>query len=161
MLASIRNGCAGLIFLDAGTSALANELEAPLLSGARAAAPVLETAAQLGVIRLWNPFVITGDSDDAQRSRGFTYGARAIGTLAAILRGASDTVREFRAAPPLRADVPLVVLSASDPRVLVVPGLRKLSAVRSEARLRGHKRLAAASTRGAGKPCRTVNTSSP
>ena len=142
---------AGLIFLDAGSSGLVEELETPLVRRIRAAAPVLEMAAQFGTIRLLNPFVITGDSDGARRSRGFTYGARAIGTLAAIVRGASDTVREFRAAPPLKADVPLVVLSASDPRLLVVPGLRQLSAVRSEARLRGHKRLAAASTRGVWK----------
>src|SRR5688572_8848431 len=140
---------AGLIFLDAASSGLVDELEqTALVRWIRGAAPVLVTAAQFGAIRLLNPFVITGDSDGARRSRGFTYGARAFGTLAAILRGASDTVREFRAAPPLRADVPLVVLSASDPRLLVVPGLRQLSAVRSEARLRGHKRLAATSSRG-------------
>ena len=60
-------------------------------------------------------------------------------------------MREFGAAPPLRTDVPLVVLSASDPRLLEVPGLRQLSAFRSEARLRGHKRLASASTRGVWK----------
>ena len=142
---------AGLIFLDAATSALVNELEAPLLSRARAAAPVLEAAARLGVIRLWNPFGITGDSDGARRSRGFTYGARAFGTLGAIVRGGSDTVREFAAAPPLRADVPLLVLTASDPRLVVVPGLTNLSAFRSETRQRGHRRLAAASTRGAWK----------
>jgi protein-S-isoprenylcysteine O-methyltransferase Ste14/pimeloyl-ACP methyl ester carboxylesterase len=143
---------AGLIFLDAASSGLVGELEqTPLVRRIRAAAPILGTAAQFGVIRLLNPFVITGDSDAARRSRGFTYGARAIGTLAAILRGASDTVREFGAAPPLRADIPLVVLSASDPRLLEVPGLRQLSAVRSEARLRGHQRLAATSTRGVWK----------
>jgi pimeloyl-ACP methyl ester carboxylesterase len=138
---------AGLIFLDAATSDLL-EQQSSIVPGAGAGAAILAVAAQLGVVRLLDPFNLTGDSDEVRRSRGFTYGGRAMGAVAAIVRGAPESVREFKAAPPLRPDVPLVVLSASDPRALDIPGLRELSAKRSDVRLDSHQRLAKTSTRG-------------
>jgi pimeloyl-ACP methyl ester carboxylesterase len=143
---------AGLIFLDAANSAMLTEL-VPMVGRARAGAAVLAGVAQLGVIRLLDPFDLTGDADGVRRSRGFTYGGRAIGALAAIVRGAPESLREFEQAPPLRRDVPLVVLSASDPRLFSsdIPVLQQMSVARSETRLRGHKAFAAASTRGTWK----------
>jgi pimeloyl-ACP methyl ester carboxylesterase/protein-S-isoprenylcysteine O-methyltransferase Ste14 len=141
---------AGLVFLDAATGHIAREGFARYPAVGPGAA-IVSFAAQLGGMRLLDPFDITGDSDEARRSRGFTYGGRAIGAVAAIARGVPDTVREFDAAPPLRADVPLVVLSASDPRAVNLPGLRRLSAERSDLRLEAHQRLAKQSTRGSWK----------
>ena len=138
---------AGLIFLDAATGGIVEELAATV-RGAGTGAAITALAAQFGTIRLLDPFNIAGDTEDARQSRGFTYGARAIGTVTAIVRGMDGTRREFKAAPPLRPDVPLLVLSASDPRVFEVPGLRQMSVTRSEMRLQEHKRLASASTRG-------------
>jgi pimeloyl-ACP methyl ester carboxylesterase/protein-S-isoprenylcysteine O-methyltransferase Ste14 len=143
---------AGLIFLDAANSAMLKDL-VPLVGRARAGAAILGGVAQLGVIRLLDPFDLSGDADDVRRSRGFTYGGRAMGALAAIVRGAPESLREFEQAPPLRGDVPLVVLSASDPRLLAtdIPVLQQMTVARSEIRLRGHKAFAATSTRGTWK----------
>jgi pimeloyl-ACP methyl ester carboxylesterase len=85
------------------------------------------------------------------RSRGFTYGGRAINTVAAIVRGADRSNDEFTAAPQLPADLPLVVLSASDPRALTLPGLEEFSMRRSDLRLRSHQELAKQSTHGVWK----------
>jgi pimeloyl-ACP methyl ester carboxylesterase len=139
---------AGLIFLDAATSVMLKELT-PLVGRARSGAVIVSAASQLGAVRLLDPFNLTGDDEGVRRSRGFTYGGRAIGAIAAIVRGAAESERQFERAPPLRRDMPLLVLSASDPRAVDVPTLRQWSAARSEIRLRAHKALAATSTRGA------------
>jgi protein-S-isoprenylcysteine O-methyltransferase Ste14/pimeloyl-ACP methyl ester carboxylesterase len=138
---------AGLIMLDAATSGLVKEL-ALMVPAAGAGAAIVAGAARLGAVRLLDPFGIEGDTNEARRSRGFTYGARAIGTLAGIVRGREETAREFDAAPALRADLPIVVLSASDPRILGIPGLRGVSATRSDLRLQSHQAMAKASTSG-------------
>jgi protein-S-isoprenylcysteine O-methyltransferase Ste14/pimeloyl-ACP methyl ester carboxylesterase len=138
---------AGLIMLDAATSGLVKEL-AQMVPAAGAGAAIVAGAAHLGAVRLLDPFGIDSDTDEARRSTGFTYGARAIGTVAGIVRGREETSREFDAAPALRADLPIVVLSASDPRVLSVPGLEGISAARSDLRLQSHQAMATASTRG-------------
>jgi protein-S-isoprenylcysteine O-methyltransferase Ste14/pimeloyl-ACP methyl ester carboxylesterase len=138
---------AGLILLDAATGGIVKELTM-MIGRAGAGATVTVGLAHLGVIRLLDPFNITGDPEAARRSRGFTYGARAIGAVTAIIRGRAETVREFDTAPPLRPDLPLVVLSASNPRVFDVPGLGAASVARSDLRLRSHQAMATASTRG-------------
>jgi len=48
----------------------------------------------------------------------------------------------------LRSDLPLVVLSASNPRILDLPGLGAMTAARSDLRLRSHQAMAKTSTRG-------------
>jgi protein-S-isoprenylcysteine O-methyltransferase Ste14/pimeloyl-ACP methyl ester carboxylesterase len=138
---------AGLIMLDAATSAMVKEL-ARTVPAAGAGAAIVAGAAHLGAMRLLDPFGIEGDTGEARRSRGFTYGARAMGTVAGIVRGREETAREFDAAPALRADLPIAVLSASDPQALDLPGLRAASATRSDLRLRSHQAMAKASTRG-------------
>jgi pimeloyl-ACP methyl ester carboxylesterase/protein-S-isoprenylcysteine O-methyltransferase Ste14 len=143
---------AGLILLDAGTSELvrAGLQETPDLPAAVGTAAVA-TLAQLGAVRLLDPFAMIGDSDDMRRARGFTYGGRAIGGLAALVRGRHETLRQFDEAPPLRADLPIAVLSASDPRMVDIPGLRDASAARSAIRLRAHEAFAKQSTQGTWK----------
>jgi pimeloyl-ACP methyl ester carboxylesterase/protein-S-isoprenylcysteine O-methyltransferase Ste14 len=143
---------AGLILLDAGTSQLvrAGLQELPNVPTTIGSA-IVATIAQLGAVRLLDPFRMIGDSDDMRRARGYTYGGRAIGGLAALVRGRHETLRQFDEAPPLRADLPIAVLSASDPRMIDIPGLRDASAARSAVRLRGHEAFAKQSTRGTWK----------
>jgi pimeloyl-ACP methyl ester carboxylesterase/protein-S-isoprenylcysteine O-methyltransferase Ste14 len=143
---------AGLILLDAGTSQLlrAGLQEMPNLP-TTIGTSVVANVAQLGAVRLLDPFRMTGDSDDMRRARGLTYGGRAISGLAALVRGREETLRQFDEAPPLRADLPITVLSASDPRMLDIPGLRDASAARSAVRLQGHEAFAKQSTRGTWK----------
>lgn len=143
---------AGLMLLDAGTSELlrAGLQELPGMPTTIGSA-VVASMAQLGAVRLLDPFRLTGDSDEMRRARGFTYGGRAIGGLAALVRGRYETQREFDEAPPLRADLPVTVLSASDPRMIDIPGLREASAARSSIRLRAHEAFAKQSTQGAWK----------
>jgi len=138
----------GLVFLDAASSeALERGLGARFTLG-RVLAPVVTLAANFGVIRLINPFDIPTDNDEGRRSRAITYGARPIGTIGAIVRGAPDSLREFRTAPPLPGDVRLVVLSASDPNLGVPRGLRGVAETLRGSRLEAHKQLAKSSTRG-------------
>jgi protein-S-isoprenylcysteine O-methyltransferase Ste14/pimeloyl-ACP methyl ester carboxylesterase len=140
---------AGLILLDAGTSQLvrAGLQEVPNLPTTIGTA-MASSIAQLGAVRLLDPFRMIGDSDEMRRARGFTYGGRAISGLGALVHGRAETLREFDNAPPLRADLPITVLSASDPRMVDIPGLRDASAARSAIRLRAHEAFAKQSTRG-------------
>jgi len=59
-------------------------------------------------------------------------------------------VQQFAAAPPLRSDLPLTVLSASSTIDLIPPGLDRLMNVDGLKRAlqESHQRMAAASTRG-------------
>lgn len=143
---------AGLILLDAGNSSLVRnffEDYPPWL--ASAAVSTFTGSAQLGALRVINPFQMIGDDDEMRRARGFTYGGRALGTIAALLRGRSETIRQFDAAPPLRTDMPIAVLSAADPRMLDIPGLRQLGVSRSAVRLQSHEAFAKQSTQGTWK----------
>lgn len=135
---------AGLVFLDAASSANLADLE-PWFGSARIGAPVLALTARFGLIRLLDPFRIPTDTDEGRRSAALTYGVNAIGSIGAIASGMSETAREFAAAPPLPADIPLVVLSAADPNYRFTPA--GLSDVRAR-RIPVHQQLAKQSTRG-------------
>lgn len=140
---------AGLIFLDAGNSQLVREfLPSSFETGGSALIAVAAFGAQFGAVRLLDPFAMDGDSDDMRRARGMTYGGRAINALAALARGREETRRQFAAAPALRSEIPITVLSAADPRMIDIPWLREASASRSEIRLKSHEALAKQSARG-------------
>lgn len=141
---------AGLILLDAGTSGVIPDFY-ERIPYAAAGARITATLANLGVVRLLNPFNLQGDSDEMRRSRGFTYGGRAIGTLMAIIRGGRASMREFEQAPPLRSDLPLTVLSASDPRTLDIPGLEDAGIILKARRIQIHQDFAKQSSRGTWK----------
>jgi protein-S-isoprenylcysteine O-methyltransferase Ste14/pimeloyl-ACP methyl ester carboxylesterase len=138
---------AGLVFLDAASSGALPRLER-WFGPARAGIPVLALAARFGVIRLLDPFGISTDTDAGRRSAAMTYSAGAISTLSAVVKGLRDTQREFAEAPPLRSDIPLAVLSASDPHFLEIPGFEGFTEGLSPMRVEVHRQLAKQSTRG-------------
>jgi pimeloyl-ACP methyl ester carboxylesterase len=119
---------AGLIFLDAATS------DGVELAARRAnwlvtvGACLVPMAARLGLLRWLDPFHFRRESSDpAARSAALLYRPEPMSTLCAMVRGADNTVDEFRAAPPLAADVPLVVLTGETAANLVPPGLAFLA----------------------------------
>jgi pimeloyl-ACP methyl ester carboxylesterase len=138
---------AGLVFLDAASSGALKNVEG-WFGTARLFGPLFVAAGRLGLVRLADPFAIPRDTDEGRRSAAMTYGAEPIATITAITRGLETTAREFAEAPPLRADVPLAVLSASDPNVSAPPGLGGLADALRANRVERHKQLASSSSKG-------------
>ena len=133
---------AGLVFLDAASSGIFPYLERWFWAGRLT--PLGALAGRLGVIRLLDPFDIPTDTDEGRRSSFMTYAAEPLATLAAITGGAAATSREFAAAPPLPGDMPIAVLSASEPG----SGLGRLATGLEFARVDVHQQLAKKSTKG-------------
>jgi protein-S-isoprenylcysteine O-methyltransferase Ste14/pimeloyl-ACP methyl ester carboxylesterase len=135
---------AGLVFLDAASSG-ALPVAASRLEPAAVATCALTATANFGLIRFIDPFDMAGDqSEQGRRSRAFTYGAKALGTICAIVRGLPNSLHEFEAVQPLPADIPLVVLSAEHPLEFFAP----LTGDIRDARLSIHQALARQSSRG-------------
>jgi pimeloyl-ACP methyl ester carboxylesterase len=72
-------------------------------------------------MRVFDPFALGTETENARRSAAITYGARPWTATCALARGMSATQREFEHAPPLSATMPVVVLTASSARQLVPP----------------------------------------
>jgi pimeloyl-ACP methyl ester carboxylesterase/protein-S-isoprenylcysteine O-methyltransferase Ste14 len=140
---------AGLVMLDAANSETLS-LRERYSRWIRPAACASGMMARLGVIRLLDPFHIGVASDDARRGSAITYNARLWNQLCAMARGLPDTVREFREATPLRPDLPLIVLSASNSENLAPPGVQRLMDVEQlrATLIESHQQFAKRSTRG-------------
>lgn len=138
---------AGLVFLDAASSGVLPHAER-WFGAARAAALVGPAAARVGLIRWLDPFRIPTDTDDGRRSAAMTYSAAPMASLSAILRGLPASQREFAAAMPLRASMPIAVLTASDPHFLEVRGFDGFTEGLSPTRIETHQQLAKQSEQG-------------
>jgi protein-S-isoprenylcysteine O-methyltransferase Ste14/pimeloyl-ACP methyl ester carboxylesterase len=114
---------AGLVFVDAANSRTLS-LRESVSAWVKPAACTSGLLARLGVVRLTDPFGLYAEgSEQGRRSAALTYHSRAWSQLCAMARGLPDTVREFAAAPPLRSDLPLSVLSASTSEEAMPPWL--------------------------------------
>jgi pimeloyl-ACP methyl ester carboxylesterase len=140
---------AGLVFLDAASSEVLPAVRS-LTGVGTFAACTAGFLARFGAIRVMDPFGL--DLPDAplerRRSAALTYGARPWATICAIVRGLRQDPSAFDRVPPLPADVPLLVLSASSGEGLF-PGSRWLPAGVAAERVASHRRLAQRSHRGA------------
>jgi protein-S-isoprenylcysteine O-methyltransferase Ste14/pimeloyl-ACP methyl ester carboxylesterase len=140
---------AGLVFVDAANSEMlpiAAQWGTPLKVGACVAA----VAARFGLIRVIDPFGLNVEtSDDARQAAAITYGARPWATMCAMARGISKNLHWLDDVPPLRNDVPLVVLSASTSDQMF-PGSQWFEDVRTQ-RIPAHQRFAKRSTQGVWK----------
>jgi pimeloyl-ACP methyl ester carboxylesterase/protein-S-isoprenylcysteine O-methyltransferase Ste14 len=135
---------AGLVFLDAASSG-ALPIAAPRFDIAAIGTCALTATANFGLIRFVDPFQMAGDrTEQGRRSRAFTYGAKALGTVCAIVRGLPNSLHEFEAVPPLPSDVRMVVLSAEHPLEFLAPFTNTIQ----DARLQVHQDLARRSSRG-------------
>lgn len=138
---------AGLVFLDAASSSLAEAIGS-WAGAAHAAACAAAVAARFGVIRLIDPFGFDAEGTDAAaRGSAITYGARPWGTICAMARGIVGDRKANHPAPKLPADVPLLVLSAENERQ-TFPGFEWLATRRRDVRLAAHQALAKRSSRG-------------
>jgi pimeloyl-ACP methyl ester carboxylesterase/protein-S-isoprenylcysteine O-methyltransferase Ste14 len=140
---------AGLVYVDAANSIIVPRLAsyAGLLS---VAACGLGAFAQVGVIRLLDPFAIGEESDDARRGAAITYSAKAWSSMCAMARGLQTTRQEFEQAPPLPAHLPLTALTASSPDELAPPAVLRVidaDAIMAE-KEKAHREIALRSTRG-------------
>ena len=146
---------AGLLFLDAANSEVLTILESAFARSPTGAACLAAGAAGVfGLARLADPFGLRADASDAgARSRALMYSSQPWSAACSIVRGIATTDQQFARAAPLRADVPLVVMSADSTLGILPPGARfalPADALASIPRLRAtHKRLAERSTRGA------------
>jgi hypothetical protein len=111
------------------------------------------------LIRVLDPFALRSDpSDEARRGAAITYGAKPWAAHCAVARGLSRDLQALNALPPMRADMPLVVLSASSD-VDLFPGTSwfgslGMSSRRGDVRAQlvaSHQRLAKQSTQGSWK----------
>jgi pimeloyl-ACP methyl ester carboxylesterase len=117
---------AGLVYLDAATSEMIPIAESQIdLVALKTACLGSAAAGRIGLLRLIDPWDLrASDSETSARSAALMYRAQPWNALCSIVRGVLETKREFAEAPPLRRDVPLVVLSAETSSGLLPPGLR-------------------------------------
>ena len=113
---------AGLVFIDAGHSAVLERFASRVTSRMTTAACLLPVAARLGLIRLFDPLKLGRDPRDADAIFRL-YRAEPMGVICALVTGLSASLQEFREAPPLASDVPLTVLTAETTEGLFPPGL--------------------------------------
>lgn len=145
---------AGLVFLDAANSDVLAMLESTFATApAKTACLAAGAAGDVGLVRLFDPFEMRDDVSDAgRRSAALMYTSKPWSAACSLVRGLAVTDQEFAHAAPLRADVPLVVMSADSTLGALPPGVRFLvpgGALESMSRWRGtHKPFAARSTRG-------------
>jgi pimeloyl-ACP methyl ester carboxylesterase len=116
---------AGLVFVDAGQSALVDRF-APMFEWLRFRAGVigacaLPMAARFGLVRLLDPLELRGRGE--ARNIALLYRAAPMRTVCGILREAATSATEFRDAPPFPRDVPLIVLNHERPDKLLPPRL--------------------------------------
>jgi len=104
-----------LVFLDALDGSAVDALLKPLAELRREAC-VASWLARVGLLRLINPLKLHG------RTAALTYRASATDAACGLLRTISESREELAVAAPFRADLPLVVLSHSEPRDLFPPG---------------------------------------
>src|SRR5262245_428400 len=142
---------AGLVYLDAATSDIIPIAESQFdLTTGKAACLATAAAGRIGLVRLIDPWDLrASDSEAAARSASLMYRAQPWNSLCAMVRGVEATKREFAQAPPLRSDLPLVVLSAETSAGALPLGLA--SKTREEVRplvREMHRRFAQRSSRG-------------
>ena len=118
---------AGLVFVDAGHSG-ALELVGAIPGGlefqdwVRRVTCLAPTAERFGLIEWLDPLHLRRQPGaGAERSRALIYRRAPLATLCAMQRGRATTVEAFRAAPELRPDLPLVVLTHDTPAQLLPP----------------------------------------
>jgi pimeloyl-ACP methyl ester carboxylesterase len=124
---------AGLVFLDAANSeALVSDPRGRALIGnafnralAAAACRTVGAAGRVGLMRLLDPWD-QRVSEETARSAALMYGAKPWVMLCAMVRGARTTLKEFEEAPPLRAGIPITVLSAATREGMLPPRLARL-----------------------------------
>jgi pimeloyl-ACP methyl ester carboxylesterase len=135
---------AGLVFLDAANSDSFERRVADFGFTAKTGACALPVAARIGALRLLDPWQLRPDA----RAVAVMYRTERWDTFCAFARGLSQSVQEFRDAPALPADVPLVVLSHEKPTEFLPQSLESWAPEIVKDWYPLQQRFAARSTRG-------------
>jgi pimeloyl-ACP methyl ester carboxylesterase len=101
---------AGLVFVDAANSGLMDAATRRFSKLQLSSICLAEPAARFGVLRALDPFGLREDGENGARSISRLYRVEPMHTLCGLARSAEATREEFRVAPPLAADMPLMVL---------------------------------------------------
>jgi pimeloyl-ACP methyl ester carboxylesterase len=144
---------AGLVMLDAGNSDGANRKAAEITGTRIELLCTAKWAARFGVLRLVDPFHLRGQSPEAEASRSISqlYTVERMASVCAMARGLRASLAELNAAPALKADLPLIVLTAGSSQGLIPPGLAWLRGWADALRvdwLQAQQQFAARSKRG-------------
>ena len=144
----------GLVMLDAANSDGANRLAGEVTHTRIALVCSARWAARLGLLRLVDPFRLRGQSpaEEASRSISQLYTVQRMASVCAMVNGLHASVAELNAAPALRSDLPLTVLTAASSEGLIPPGLSWLRGQADAFRgdwIQRHQQFAARSTQGA------------
>jgi pimeloyl-ACP methyl ester carboxylesterase len=118
---------AGMVWLDAADSGVLERVTARLRStviSIETPVCLARVGANLGLLLILNPLDLDGGTDDCARTVALTYRAEPMATLCAQARGLPRSAREFAAAPPLRSDLPMTVLTASSLRGMLPPAFQ-------------------------------------
>jgi pimeloyl-ACP methyl ester carboxylesterase len=143
---------AALLFLDAANSDVIERL-APSISLATAltSCAAISAMGAVGVMRMVDPWN-QRESRATARSAALLYGAKPWLELCALVRGAQQTRRDFRDAPPLRRELPVTAFSAATADELLPPPVWRLLNIDRDglraALQTSLERLAAGSSRG-------------
>jgi pimeloyl-ACP methyl ester carboxylesterase len=118
----------GLVFVDAANSemlAIANSLvDSKTRFELRAACTGVGAAGRVGIMRLADPFEFRRHpSRESDRSAALMYGAQPWRMLCAVVRGVPSSLDEFARAPVMKAEIPVIALSAERSDGLVPAGL--------------------------------------
>jgi pimeloyl-ACP methyl ester carboxylesterase len=143
----------GLVMLDAANSDGANRAAVQVTGTRIALLCSAKWAARFGVLRLADPFRLRGQSpaDEASRSIAQLYTVERMASVCAMASGLRASVAELNAAPALRSDLPLAVLTAGSSDGLLPPGLSLLRSTADAFRgdfLQAQQQFAARSTHG-------------
>lgn len=109
---------AGLVFVDAGHSAVLESIAPRVTATVTAEACLLPLAARLGLLRAFDPIGLR-HAPAGDEAMWRIYRVEPMTTFCGVVRGRAATLQEFREAPPLRADVPLTVLTAESTEGLI------------------------------------------
>jgi pimeloyl-ACP methyl ester carboxylesterase len=142
---------AGLVFLDAAQSGALDQIVARFGAVTRLAATlaacVPRHAARFGVLRLADPMRL-GREPEGARTMAALYRTEPMATGCGLMRGLPTTLRELREAPALRADLPLVVLTAETTEKLGPLGFDSFADVLGSDRVVAQQQFARRSTQG-------------
>ncbi len=130
-----------LVLIDALDSAALPELSAELAMLQRQAC-FAAPAAGIGLLRALNPLQLSGEP------AALTYRPAPFYAACSLLRELPETDRMLAMAPPLAADIPLLVLTHTQPRGLLPPGNAERERAFDPTWQKLQKQLAARSTKG-------------
>lgn len=138
----------GLVFVDAGHSGALDRFAPRLTPAITTQVCLARMAARFGLLRLWDPLGLRRQPSEAAETIAAVYRVEPVATLCGLVRGIPTTLEDFKEAPQLGPDVPLVVLTAESIAGMVPPGYEDRTAGLARAWVESQQQLSQRSSRG-------------